>query len=517
MNCKNCGSPLNPNSKFCGICGAQVESEIQNPVQPEVQQPEVQPTIVQPEMPTLESVQPTVESEPKQKKNFALPIILILLLIGILAGVYYYLGRPDKMVKSIINTAYDKLDKQVDKMYPEYETMLLSGNLSFDTNIEELQDIKKIKYNYQYGQDKNNNNTEMGMTYSEDEKKLIDAMMYVIENNLFISLKEDYPSIIKVEGEEIGINELMDIKQESLTKEETKYLLKAYKDIILESLDMKDFKKTSAKITIDGETTKVSKLTFKPTAENMSKLTNNMIEKTLEDDKLLDIFAKLTKIDKEMLKEFLESSKNTQATYDNEEPMTINFYTKGFNNEYVGMDIELNTESTIEIRKSESATTIEIKTSGEPIFIKITEEGNDTLIVITAKIEESNFTGKIAIKTNKIDTKTEETTLVADLKVDNQSLIITSNNKMQLDTEIAAIDTTNAKDYKEIPEEEINKLSETYKERIENSVFGNFIKTIMESMNNKMLEEEYIDEYNYEETENLEATENDDNIEDNNI
>lgn len=543
MNCKKCGLPLEENSKFCGFCGAKVETEIENSEQPieeitpnnieqpifepkiqnefestpvvePVAQPEMPTPVIepvqQPEMPTLEQVQESMV-EPKRKKNFVLPIILILLLIGVLAGVYYYLGRPDKMVKSIINTAYDKLDKQVDEMYLDYETIFVSGDLSIDTNIEELEDIKGLKLNYQYGIDNKNEKMEMGTTIQENETKLLDVMGYIIDNNLFISLKEDYPSIIKVDGEELGIKGLMNIQDEKLTKEETKYLLKAYKDIILESLDMNDFEKTNAKITLDGETTKVSKLTFKPTAQNMSKLTNNITEKTLEDDKLLEILSKSTKEDKEMLKRFLEQSKNTQATRDSGETMTLDFYTKGITNEFVGMDIQLNSNATIEIRKNKTTTTVEIITNQEPVYIRITEEGNDSLTVITTNINGEELIGKISVKTNEIDNKTEQTTTTIDFKYQEESLVITSNSKTQIDAEIATIDVTNAKDYTEITEEEMNKITETYTKRFENSSIYKFINTLTENLNNKMYEEDY--NYDYNEFDNYEEI--NDNIEDN--
>lgn len=107
MNCKLCGSPLNPNAKFCEFCGAKIEAEA-----PIMEEPVVEETVVEAEevpAPYTPPVQDTY-SEPKKSysgqyysanngigpRNIILAVVLYFVTCG-LYGIYWMIKINDEV------------------------------------------------------------------------------------------------------------------------------------------------------------------------------------------------------------------------------------------------------------------------------------------------------------------------------------------------------------------------------------------------------------------------------------
>jgi len=167
--------------------------EVVPTIQPEMTQPmptpEVVPTI-QPEMaqpvepvnmnngvvPPIDTnngmVPPTPSYEPEKKKHSALPAILILLIVvaGVAFCIYKFLfNKPDKVVKGLINKAYDKLEAPLKKYDSNNDSVLISADLTINTNFEGAEDLNGMKFNITSGIDYKNvsDNTEANDSYKD--------------------------------------------------------------------------------------------------------------------------------------------------------------------------------------------------------------------------------------------------------------------------------------------------------------------------------------------------------------
>ena len=490
MICKNCGSQLEEGSKFCGICGTKVEENEQvqsvNEV-PQVEEPSVapvesssieavqEPSVAPVESPSVESIQePSVDAtsevhdgvSEKPKKSFVGPIIGIIAVLFIVGGIYCYFNNKSRTVKSLINNAYEKFDKLTlkDEFDIEEKSILLSGDLSINTNIPELSDLSGEKLNYTIGLDYLNKKMEMGASLEENGLKIIDAAMYFMDNSAYVSLKDDFDKLIKIDGVDLG-DAFSITNSANLSQSDIKYLVKAYKDILIDSLNMNDFVKSSATITLNGKDTKVSKLTYDMTSERATKLVNNIIDGTLKDSKLLGILSKVSGSSVDELKSELSSSKITNTSSDNS-TITFDIYTKGFNNEFVGMDIQ----GIIQIRKNDDSVTIEAGMGSEKISLSIKSlSDNSCVIELNSNIPGAEFSGSLSLTSKEVSKDLFEGSIILSLNYEGNTLSITSNYKEEIGANIANVDVSNAVSYEDLTEADMNKLSESILTKIEGS------------------------------------------------
>ena len=349
------------------------------PVQPVVEpvQPS-QPEIIEPVQPVVEPIQPmpTLESEtiqqpnqlpimdmnnggvppvntpaqpssydikPEKKKGSSLPIILIILILLGVGGYFaykYFFNKPDKVVKGLVNKAYDKFEMPLKKYNDKTDSVLVDAELSINTNIDGLEDLNGMKFNLTTGIDYKNSKVEVGLAYLENNTKILEGMMYVIDKNAYMVLKDIYPNPLKLNTEEINFEEIAS-ETTTATPEDIEYITKRLKDIFLESLNMNDFKQSSAKITLNGSETKVKKISYTLDEIKTQKLMNNMIDNILKDETLVNKLSAIYNTDSETLKELLEDSKVELSDSTSDETIEIAIYTKGITDDFAGMDIEL--------------------------------------------------------------------------------------------------------------------------------------------------------------------------------
>ncbi len=431
----------------------------------------------------LPSFEPIKENETKRKKHSILPIILILLIILGIGGfiAYKYFFTPsNKVVIGIINGTYDKLENVIDKSQAidfENNSITVIGDLVLDTNIEGLEDLKNIKFNYKSGIDYKNKKMEFGGSISENNVNLINVIMYMLDNNAYISFIDDYDGLLKIDTTEKNLDELMAIEKTKFTKEDIKFILESYKNILIESLDMNDFKKSQANIIVDGQETNVSKYTYDLNNENIEKLSSKIIDKSLQNQELLATLAKISEKTVEEIKSELEQSKFTPET--KALNFTINFYTKGVTNDFVGVDILNETIGNVEVRINKNSTIIDLKNNNETLATYIIKSNSKEDITIEFESFQEKKSGSINLTSKEIDSNNYEGTIKFNYNFNGQTFTASSNYTMKIGNEIANIDVTGAKPMEELTEEEQAALYEKIMPRIENSKLYSFINSFL--------------------------------------
>ena len=489
MKCKNCGCDLDSNSKFCGFCGTKVEDVKVAPILENesissgVGNVDVKDSISV-DSTSLEVSNNQVEYnvEPiKSGKKVGIIIVLLVIISLLLGGVYFYLkssNSTSKIVKEMINSVYDKLDfDTVSSVNLEKESLYLTGNLVFNTNISELSILDGEKVDYRFGIDYPNKMIEMGATLDENGNKIIDGDIYLLSNQIYLSMKDTFDGIIKLGDYDFDEIFNLDFTSMNYSKDDIKYVLNAYKNILIDSLDMDDFKKSSDTIELGGKDVSVTRISYELTEQRLNTLSSKISDGVLNDSELLEKLSKMFNVSVDYLKMSFEN-KSADANYLNGSSIRFDIYTKGFNNTFVGMDIN----GMIKIRKNDDVTSINIGIASQSINIVITKKSDSEYnIVMTSNIQGKDIKVDMNILSNKVDNKVSNGSLSLNVTIDGNTIGIKNNFNVSIGSKISNIDISTAKDVSNMDEEELKNIEDVLMSKITDSNIYNFINGMVET------------------------------------
>ena len=305
-----------------------------------------------------------VSAPPKKKKNKPLIITIVLLVLVGLALLGYFViypfvinkffSDPKKVYETVIKSAFNELSSNATELI--HDKVKYELNFSFDSNISTLEPYGGYTYGLTIGVDPkeeaaetkflaiNKNNQSVSYeSYLKDGKKYLkyhnkSDYIYAGEANL-----EELDKLFKV----FSFKDLLDAS-ENVNSEEINYLINKLSDLLVTSIDDSKLTKEEASINVDGKTLKVINNKYVIDAATAEATIKHIVNGISDDDKAVDILAKMFEMESSTLKENLKSTlenNDNQETDENEDNMVCTFSiytTMGFTPTVIGYGLVAN-------------------------------------------------------------------------------------------------------------------------------------------------------------------------------
>ena len=297
-----------------------------------------------------------IGKDKKKNKLIIILLVLVLLVVGFL-----YFNSPKNIFLRVVNRGYnnilDSLDSNIDNNEKNIKT---SGNLIFDFKINELykdsfdtslfNEINKLELELNSEVSGKTKEFIYELNTKYDSNNLLGLGIYGKEKSLYLELKELFDKYI-----EIPIDNYDELFEEyNNTLEESEYIVTKFKNSILKNLDGNDFKREKIKLLTDNEEFKVNKLQYKLNEKSFTKLMIKVFKELQKDKKFIKNLASLSEVEEkeitEVIKTLIDDLSNT-TEFDTETFISISLYTKGFFNNYVGFEFNVDNELKIDYYK----------------------------------------------------------------------------------------------------------------------------------------------------------------------
>ncbi len=402
---------------------------------------------------------PETNNITSKKGNKIIPIVAVVLVVVALfaGGFYYYFNKTDKIVTNVINKAFNKINDSIDEIENfDYnkDTALVNGSLKIDTNIDGLEDLKNEKFDYTFGMDYKNKKLELGAALTENETKIIDALLYFINDKAYVSLKDDYKKIINIDDEIFNFDDIFKIENVNFNKDDLNYITKEFKKILIDSIEMKKLTKSSSTIKLNGKSTKVTKISYNLNEKNTKKFIENIIDNILDNDELLKKLSKISDMSVSNIEGTLEDAKNE----DIEAIGTLNLYTKGFTNEFAKLEL-INNNTKFGIINNNDNTVIYVKDNDANLEITINENTKNKLSIdYLYKESNAKVDGTIKITNKEISESKNEGSIELSVNYDKYKVNLELDYKSEIGAAIANFDETNTVKLSEMTPTEIDNL-----------------------------------------------------------
>lgn len=424
----------------------------------------------------------TTNITPK-KGNKIIPIVAVVLVVIALfaGGFYYYFNKTDKIVTNIINKTFNEINDSIDKIEKfDYnnDTALVNGSLKIDTNIDGLEDLKDEKFDYTFGMDYKNKKLELGAALTESDKKIIDALLYFVNDKAYISLKDDYKKIINIDNEDFDFDKIFKIEDININKDDLKFVSKEFKNILIDSIEMKKLNKSNSTIKLNGKSTKVTKISYNLNDDNTKKLVENIIDNILDNDELLKKLSKISDTSVSDIEETLEDAKSE----DIEGIGKLNLYTKGFTNEFAKLEL-ISNDSKFGIINNDDNTVLYAKDNETNFEISI-NENTDNKLSIDYEFKENNakVDGTIKISNKEINKKENEGSIELTVNYDKYKVAIDLDYNSKIGAKIADFDESKSVKLSEMTSTDLNDLYTKIMNKLNNSNMADIINDVSSSL-----------------------------------
>ncbi len=276
-------------------------------------------------------------------------LFTLICIIGMLSAFIYFIaipvykmivdGQPKAIYDSSIDYIVNTLNTNLDDMSDNFDDDYLEYKFGITSNMEELKAINNKKIGFGVGIDRN---TKLGyatlFTEKDNERYGLDILQKDNDEYIHFTGSEKYLLTEEVSQDDI-FTSVVDMFDElsSIKTDDYKYIVTTNGNILKELITEEMLKSKFEEIKINNQELKVVRNTLEFDKDSMSEFLKRFSEKTLEDDKLIKLYAELFEVSNNDIKDVFKDIVEVEDNYS----LTINIYSyKG--NQIVGFDVEEN-------------------------------------------------------------------------------------------------------------------------------------------------------------------------------
>lgn len=234
-----------------------------------------------------------IEKSDKNSKIKIIVLIIIITILGIILGYKYFSYKlsPINIVNNFLDTSYNKINKLGNKY-------MLKDKYKIDGESKLVYDNSNLVLDYNMEFDYNDNILYGDISYSEDNKELVNVKYYNKQNDVYLFFKDIYDKVI------VSNNKNLMIFREYTYGDVDRFIYLT-KEIIKDNLNESDIVVSSDKIDINNNNVKVDKYMISLSG---SKLFSSM-KKNDEYVNLIGLFLNISKEDvKNLLDNYIDSN-----------------------------------------------------------------------------------------------------------------------------------------------------------------------------------------------------------------
>lgn len=366
--------------------------------------------------------------KPKNKKKMFL-LIAIIGLIAIAIGLYVGYRKvmdvdSSKVVKDGIEEGYNylvnKLDKAKDSsidlnIIDKPVSMNLKGKLN--SNLKELEAFTDFTYDIGLGLDLKNDQLNMNVGVSKNSASL-NLNAAFLNHKGYLKCDELFDKVLDLGDNEVfenfDLSEFEALKTKMISIDDLKYLLKSMKDMLVSNITNKNITSTDETFTVEGKEYKGKKIVLHIDTE----FKNQLLDKMLQDDKMLDVLSKVSGAAKEDIKLELEDLKKEEVKTSDVEILTNK------SNKIVSVSVKeegasltlTNVDSLVKLELEADKNSFVVTIKDELVSFKVIENGKELFVLESQKdsatikinIEEGSVNGNLVMELKNINTSDKE-------------------------------------------------------------------------------------------------------------
>lgn len=454
----------------------------------------------------------------KKKNKSVIIIAIIAILVLALCLLYKFIYNPKKLFIKSINKQYTEVENYLDDLIKETsnkKAMTISNDLEFNVKVDEsisddstnslIDEINKLKLNSEVGYDKKNKQMLINVNALYEKDSIINLITYVKDKNLYLELKDLFDKYIIV-----PVDDYDSYFKNTISESDIKYILKKTKDVYINNLDEKNFKKSNETIKIDGKDTKVSKISYEISQKEAYILEENILKELKNDSKYIEALATISNEDKETIKKAMEKGVESlqkdisSKEFDSKNKISFITYVKGITNKSVGYEVLVNGSDNVKISYTKGDNdTIKVVMNKEEI---LNAQIYNDKIKMSMNVEDKKITFDISKKVNgkkttydydlNISGMSVTGNIIIDMKKENKDgsyeaevdvnanvmglvkLNVKNTSKAVITDELKLPDLSNSINYEKLTDDDINNIkSKLYENKAIKTVIEKFSKS----------------------------------------
>ena len=500
MKCSNCNKEIEDGSAFCAFCGAKVENDakVQETV-PEVEEKPVEDVKEEKAETTEQAANEEVKVEekkeevkieeknetekvekkeedttkvvdPKKNQRHSIITIGIVAVVAIVLIIVFAIAlcskNSEQLFKGFIKSA-------ISETYAGEAATANSANVSasveLSTDISELKSVVdglKVESNVQYNLDDQQVIFGLNLDKSKDSYLALKTMadlkqnqVYVGEANIYDKLisaqiPEEYQEVIKEYVGEDGLS----ASDKAVAKKAAKKIYTTLNNNLSKDL----FKTEKVTVNINGKDKKVKDNTLTIKSDDLKTVLTNTVKSLKMDNEFLACYK-----DRNEIIDVLDSFEEAIDDADDEDAtITIHYYTSGMTNKFVGIacvvkDDYYNDEYILEV----------VNTSKNVYEINVKQTEYKTTQAVASA----------TLTVNKDSKKEKDYTISMNIenegKIEARLVLTQVYNKG-----IEALDTSSAVDYKNLTDDDMEKISDNFENSKLYETFSTYIDDALSSL-----------------------------------